>query len=224
MFSHVSRSVALSMLGYSCLAHSYWQRCHKTGLRGAISGEEETVEELTRRGPYACPVDCLPQALSPHPSLHCIIHSFSRALSARTSDFLELSALLFPQNNALCEIGGVYEETAGGAGERWVENQLQPLPLPIKGIFPLSWAYVSNTLFYLYCSLCNVETRRTVSVSCYILKMSKLSVHCNIHILQMATVRVVFASSYIMHIWVYMCWMRPTITQNIVDGDFQIQW
>lgn len=63
MLSHVSRSVALSMLGYSCLARSYWQRCHKTGLRGAISGEEETVEKLTRRGPYACPVDCFPQAL-----------------------------------------------------------------------------------------------------------------------------------------------------------------
>lgn len=75
--SHVSRSAALSMLGYSCLAHSYWQRCHKTGLRGAISGEEEAVEKLTRGGPYACPVDGFPQALSPHPSLHCIIHSFA---------------------------------------------------------------------------------------------------------------------------------------------------
>lgn len=72
MCSHVSRSVALSMLGYSCLAHSYWQRCHKMRLRGAISGEEETVEELTRRGPYACPVDCFPQAPSPHPSLHTL--------------------------------------------------------------------------------------------------------------------------------------------------------
>lgn len=101
MLSHVSRSVALSMLGYSCLARSYWQRCHKTGLRGAISGEEETVEKLTRRGPYACPVDCFPQALSAQPSLHCIIHSFAWALSARTSDFLELSVLLFPQNNVV---------------------------------------------------------------------------------------------------------------------------
>lgn len=63
MLSHISRSVALSMLGYSCLAHSYWQRCHKTGLWGAISGEEETVVELTRRRPYACPVDSFPQAL-----------------------------------------------------------------------------------------------------------------------------------------------------------------
>lgn len=95
LVSHVSRSVALSMLGYRCLAHSYWQRCHKTGLWGAVSGEEETVEELTRRGPYACPVDCFPQAVSlslpAHPSLHRIIHSFAPALSARTSDFLELS-------------------------------------------------------------------------------------------------------------------------------------
>lgn len=59
------------MLGYSCLAHSYWQRCHKTGLRGALSGEEEEAEKLTRRGPYACAVVCSPQALSlslsPHP-------------------------------------------------------------------------------------------------------------------------------------------------------------
>lgn len=105
--SHVSRSVALSMLGYSCLAHSHWQRCHKMGLQGAVSGEEEAVEKLTRRGPYACPVDLFPQALflrlsrSPHPSLHCIIHSFARAISARTSDFLKLSASLFPRNNKM---------------------------------------------------------------------------------------------------------------------------
>lgn len=95
MLSHISRSVALSMLGYSCLAHSYWQRCHKTGLWGAISGEEETVVELTRERPYACPVDSFPQALCAHPSIHCIIYSFAQA--CRTSDFFELSVSVFEE-------------------------------------------------------------------------------------------------------------------------------
>lgn len=42
---NVSRSVALSMLGYSCRAHSYWQRCHKTKKmwrRGEWGGCEES--------------------------------------------------------------------------------------------------------------------------------------------------------------------------------------
>lgn len=47
---------------------------------------------------------------------------------------------------------------------------------------------------------CYNQKNVTQNYRLVILKMSKLSVHCNIHILQMATVSVVFASSYIMHI------------------------
>lgn len=123
MLSHISRSVALSMLGYSCLAHSYWQRCHKTGLWGAISGEEETVVELTRRRPYACPVDSLPQALCAHPSLHCIIYSFAPA--CRTSDFFELSLSLSIGENMgwLCTLKPLVES------ENDKQNYLLPLSL-----------------------------------------------------------------------------------------------
>lgn len=96
--SHVSRSLALSMLGFSCLAHSCWQRCHKTRLREPISGEEEVVERLTRRGPYALPVvGSLPQAVFLSPVhialLHCLMAHWG-SKSARTSGLLKLSALI----------------------------------------------------------------------------------------------------------------------------------
>lgn len=98
--SHISRSVALSMLGFCCLAHSYWQRCHKTRLQGPISGKEEAVEKLTRRGPYARPVQGFPQAI--FRSLSTFLPSLHHALlcqgylGSRTSDFLKLSALQPP--------------------------------------------------------------------------------------------------------------------------------
>lgn len=53
--------------------------------------------ELTRRRPYACPVDSFPQALCAHPSLHYIIYSFAQA--CRTSDFFELSLSLSVEEN-----------------------------------------------------------------------------------------------------------------------------
>lgn len=80
-------------------------------------------------------------SISPHPSLHCIIHSFARAISARTSDFLKLSASLFPRNNTMWDwrrIGKKQlveldsdEQGNNLIGKKKVSLQL----LPIKGIF-----------------------------------------------------------------------------------------
>lgn len=156
MLSHISRSVALSMLGYSCLAHSYWQRCHKTGLWGAISGEEETVVELTRRRPYACPVDSFPQALCAHPSLHCIIYSFAEA--CRTSDFFELSVSLSVEENIgwWCVLKQLVES------ESDEQNLLLPLLLS-EAFWFLSLNRMSNIVFYL-CWLWNVIIPVTISL------------------------------------------------------------
>lgn len=56
----------------------------RRGLRGTISGEEETVEELTRGGPYACPLDCPPSGSSLSRCLSALslhIHAASPAAS-----------------------------------------------------------------------------------------------------------------------------------------------
>lgn len=115
--SRISRSVALSMLGCSCLAHSYWQRCHKTALWGAISGEEETAVELSRRRPYACPVDSFPQALGAHPSLRCIIYSFCPGL--QDIRLLWAVSIAFRRRKYWMI---VYAEAAGRVGERRAES------------------------------------------------------------------------------------------------------
>lgn len=173
MLSHISRSVALSMLGYSCLAHSYWQRCHKTGLWGAISGEEETVVELTRRRPYACPVDSFPQALCAHPWLHCIIYSFAQA--CRTSDFFELSVSLSPEEDVVW----LYEEAAGGVRD-WRSTIGSCQCVIIRDILFLSLDRTSNILFYL--SLVQKERNRfpVMAIMLFVFNMFKLLVDWNI--------------------------------------------
>lgn len=87
-------------------------------------------------------------SLSSHPSLHCIIQSFARAISAGTSDFLKLSASLFPpeqqdvrlvgrvRNNSLwCWRMMSGETLAIASPPKKSLFKLQLLPLTIKAFF-----------------------------------------------------------------------------------------
>lgn len=108
------------MLGYSCLAHSYWQRCHKTGLRGAVSGEEESGGEANQERTICMSSRLLPSgslslslSLCNISSLHCIIHSFAKAIKCQDIRLPQAVSLAFPlparspaSTTTRCEIGG----------------------------------------------------------------------------------------------------------------------
>lgn len=102
MLSHISRSVALSMLGYSCLAHSYWQRCHKRALQGAISSEELTGGGANQERTICMSSSLLPLG-SPRTSLTSLHYAliFLRLAGHQTSSSCQFC--FFPRKNVRLE-------------------------------------------------------------------------------------------------------------------------
>lgn len=122
--SHISRSVALSMLGYSCLAHSYWQRCHKTGdARGhkwwGGSGGEANQERTICMSTRLLPSGSLSTSLT---SLHYPL--LCQGYKCQDIRLPQAVSLGFSPEQHDVRLEESKKKTAGGGGERWVEKEL----------------------------------------------------------------------------------------------------
>lgn len=168
------------MLGYSCLAHSYWQRCHKTGLRGAVSGEEESGGEANQERTICMSSRLLPSgslslslSLCNISSLHCIIHSFAKAIKCQDIRLPQAVSLAFPlpaclHNNAMWDWRKEEEKKEKQLVELESDERRRPRQSDwgsfsrchrqLEGIF-LTATYMSHILFYLRCSPRDVKVR-----------------------------------------------------------------